>query len=191
MNTKELREWFRNIKKYQILIQNYNDTIAYYKDCLNSEDKIIELVRIQEERLAVQSSRKNIAPQEVEHNLKAIGVKKAKEELKKYIDKRNSIYRKMYLMDKALGYLEEINKEAGYIIECRLIYKMSWNDTEINFNAKFRKENIIGYDRMRHYMGEGLIDMIDYINSIPPNEINFMHQFAKKYLNVSISYDIK
>lgn len=149
MKTKDLKEWFRNIKKYKTLIQNYNDTIAYYKDCLNSDEKCIELVKVQEERLPVQTSRKNISPQEIEHTLKTVGIKRAKEEIRKYTDKRNSIYRKMYLMDKAFEYLEEINKEASFIIECSLVNRMSWKEIDLNFNMKFRNEKTIGENRMR------------------------------------------
>lgn len=191
MNTKDLREWFKNIKRYKTLIQNYNDTIAYYKDCLSSEEKCIELVKIEEERLPVQRSRKNIAPQEIEHTLKTIGIKRAKEEIRKYTDKRNSIYRKMYLMDKAFEYLEEINKEASFIIECSLVSRMNWKEIDLNFNMKFRNEKTIGENRMRHLLGEGLIDMIEYIDSIPANKINYSHIFRKEFLDVCISYDNK
>ena len=44
----------------------------------------------------------------------------------------------MYLMDKAFEYLEEINKEACFIIECNFINKMKWKDIDINFNKYFR-----------------------------------------------------
>ena len=191
MNTKDLKEWFRNIKKYKTLIQNYNDTIAYYKDCLNSDEKCIELVKVQEERLPVQTSRKYISPQEIEHTLKTVGIKRAKEEIRKYTDKRNSIYRKMYLMDKAFEYLEEINKEASFIIECSLVNRMSWKEIDLNFNMKFRNEKTIGENRMRHLLGEGLIDMIEYIDSIPANKINYSHIFKKEILSICITYDNK
>ncbi len=191
MNTKDLKEWFKNIDRYRTLIQNYNDTIAYYNDCLSSDDKIIELVKIEEEKLAVQTSRKNIAPQEIEYNLKSIGKKKAKEEVKKYTDKRNSLYRKMYLMDKALDYLDEINQEASFIIECNLIDKMKWKDIDISFNNKFRREKTIGYDRMQHLMYDGLKYMIEYILSIPYNKIDYSHEFKRECFRVYAYYDIK
>lgn len=184
MNTRDLKEWFKNIDRYRTLIQNYNDTIAYYNDCLSSDDKIIELVKIEEEKLAVQTSRKNIAPQEIEYNLKSIGKKKAKEEIKKYTDKRNSLYRRMYLMDKAFEYLEQVNEEVAYIIECKFVCKLSWNDVEINFNKKYRKDKIIGYDYLRHLVPYGLKIMIEYINSIPWNKINYLHEFKKAYFKV-------
>ena len=191
MNTKDIKEWFKNREKYKVLIQNYNDTIAYYVDCLSSDDKIIELVRIEEEKLAVQKSRNNISPQEVEFNLKTIGRKKAKEEIKKYRDKRNSIFRKMYLLDKSFDYLDKLNKEACFIIECRFIDKMKWNDIDINFNKKFRKEKTIGYDRMQHLMYKGLKDIVDYVESIPINKIDYSHSFKRKCFEVNIGYDLK
>lgn len=191
MNTKEIKEWLNNREKYKILIQNYNDTIAYYEDCLGSDDKIIELVKIEEEKLTVQKSRNNISPQEVEFNLKCVGRKKAKEEIKKYRDKRNSIFRKMYLLDKSFDYLDKLNKEACFIIECRLIYKMKWNDIDISFNNKFRKEKTIGYDRMQHLMYKGLKEIVDYVESVPITKIDYLHVFKRKCFEVSIGYDLK
>ena len=184
MNTKDLKEWFKNIKSYKTLFQNYSDTIAYYEDCLSSDEKMIELVKIEEEKLAVQVSRKNIAPQEIEYNLKLLGIKEAKEKIKMYRDKRNSIYRKMYLMDKAFEYLEQVNEEVAYVIECKFICNLSWNDVEINFNKKYRKDKIIGYDYLRHLVSDGLKSMIEYINSIPWNKINYLHEFKKECFKV-------
>lgn len=191
MNTKDLKEWFKRVPMYKTLIQNYNDTISYYRDCLSSDEWCIELVKIQEEKLAVQTSRKNLAPQAIEFDLKNIGKKKAKEEIQKYTDKRNSIYRKMYLLDKAFEYLESIDPERAYVIECKFINKLSWNDTEINFNNKYRIEKMVGYDYLRHLIPGGLEYMIEYINSIPWNKINYFHKFKKEYLKVNIECENK
>lgn len=191
MTTKELKEWLKNREKYKILIQNYNDTIAYYEDCLTSKDEIIELVKACDEKVIVQKNIKNIAPQEVEFYLTTIGIKRAKEEIKKYKDKRNTIFRKMYLLDKAFDYLDILNKEACFIIECRLVDGMNWNNIDISFNEKFRTIKTIGYDRMRHLMYEGLRSIIDYIESIPSNRINYFHNFKRKCFEVSVEYDLK
>lgn len=191
MTTKELKDWLKNREKYKILIQNYNDTIAYYEDCLTSKDEIIELVKACDEKVIVQKNIKNIAPQEVEFYLTTIGIKRAKEEIKKYKDKRNTIFRKMYLLDKAFDYLDKLNKEACFIIECRLVDGMNWNNIDISFNEKFRTIKTIGYDRMRHLMYEGLRSIIDYIESIPSNRINYFHNFKRKCFEVSVEYDLK
>ena len=97
----------------------------------------------------------------------------------------------MYLLDKAFDYLDKLNKEACFIIECRLVDGMSWNNIDISFNEKFRAFKTIGYDRMRHLMYEGLRSIIDYIESIPSNRINYFHNFKRKCFEVSVEYDLK
>lgn len=191
MNTKDLKEWFKKIPKYKKLIGNYKDCIAYYKDCLNSEDKLMELVRVEEEKLAVQRSRTGTAPQAVIYDLKCYGRKKAEEEIQKYKNKRNSLYRKLYLLDKSLEYIEEISKEKAYIIECKYISNLDWNNVEINFNNRFRKYKTLGGDRIRHIASDGLKEMVEYIDSIPADKIDYSHTFKIDKLKVDITYDIK
>lgn len=191
MNKKELKEWLKNRKRYHELIQNYNDSIAYYQDCLSSKDKLIELVRVNEERVAVQTSRKNIAPQEVILHLETLGRKEAKTEIKRYKDLRNSIYAKMYLLDKGFTYLENVNQECLYIVECKYIDNMDWNNVEINYNKKYRTENTIGQERIRQIADKGIKDIVNYIDTIPRNNIDYTYEFNKKYFEVSIIYEEK
>ena len=179
----KIKETFKNLERYKGLIQNYQDYINYYIDCLNDDNKLIEYIeRPQSEILNVQKSRNITAPQEREVIKKEIGRKQAKEELEYYKGKRNDLYDKLYILEKSLEYLEKLprGEEMLYVIECRYIDRMRWSDVENNFNSRFRKDDYdIGYNSINNINSKSLKLLQEYADSYPVFKINYNEELKK------------
>ena len=105
----KIKEIFKNLERFKGLIVNYQDNVNYYIDCLNSKDKLIELVeRPSVEITNVQKSRNITAPQEIEIFKEEAGRAIAKRELEENKRMRNEIYDKLYVLERSLEYLETL-----------------------------------------------------------------------------------
>ncbi len=182
----KVKEIFKNVERYKGLIQNYQDYINYYNDCLSDENKLIEYIeRPSEEIMNVQKTRNITAPQEREVIKKEISREKVKEELNYYKNKRNTLFGRLYILEKSLDQLAKINNEMEYIVVCRYVDKMSWNDIEKNFNLKFRNENTsIGYNSLNTKIVKGIKIMQEYVDSYPFFKIDYSEKLER--FNVSL-----
>jgi len=181
----KIKEVLKKLKMYKTLLMNYQDSINYYNECLNDDEKMIELLQKPFEKVFVQENRINIAPQEKVVIVNEKSRKKVLEEIEYYKNKRNEIFMKLFLVEKGFEFLEENNSEEGiFLIECRCIDGMNWNDIDRSFNNKFRQrnKNTVGYYRMNDILQNTLKEFQEYIDSYPLNKIDFSYQFKNKYL---------
>ncbi len=177
----KVKEIFKNIERYKGLIQNYQDYINYYIDCLSDENKLIEYVeRPSEEIMNVQKTRNITAPQEKIIIKKEISREKVKEELNYYKNKRDTLFARLYILEKSLDHLHKIDTEMEYIVVCRYIDKMSWNDIEKNFNLKFRNVNSsIGYNSLNTKIVKGIKIMQEYADSYPFFKVDYTEKLER------------
>lgn len=173
----KIKEIFRENKiiRYKTIVDNYNNNINYYIECLNDDEKLIELVETPCERVFVQETKNNLAPQEKEVLKKMAAKEKVEVEIRKLKKKRNSFFAQLYIIDSAIEYLKNINKEIASVIELRYIDRLSWKDVELNFNNNIRNNiKTIGYDQLSRMAREGIEILQEYIDSFPANEIDYL-----------------
>lgn len=179
----KIKEVFKKIKMYKELLTNYQNSIDYYNECLNNNEKMIELLRKPFDKVFVQENRQYISPQEQIY----IGNEKGREIVQREIEfyrlRRNEIFLKLYLTEKGFEFLERNEQEEEkFLIECRYFEKMNWNDIDRSFNNKFRINKPIGYYRMNEILQRGLKEFQEYVNSYPINKIDYSYEFKNKYL---------
>lgn len=179
----KIKEVLKKLKMYKELLVNYQDSINYYNECLNDNEKMIELLKRPFEKVFVQENRNLEAPQERTLINNEKSRKKVLEEIEYYKSKRNEIFIKLYLTEKGFDFLERNNRDEGvFLIECRCIEGMNWNDIDRSFNNKFRHEKTVGYYRMNDILQDTLKEFQEYVDSYPLNKIDFTYQFKNKYL---------
>lgn len=179
----KIKEILKKINMYKELLMNYQDSINYYNECLNNDEKMVDLLKRPFDKVFVQESRNNIAPQEKVIITNEKSRKKVLEEIEYYKNKRNEIFIKLFLVEKGFEFLERSNSEEGiFLIECRYFEGMNWNDIDRSFNNKFRHEKMVGYYRMSDILQNTLKEFQEYIDSYPLNKIDFSYQFKNKYL---------
>lgn len=177
----KVKEVFRNIERYKGLIQNYQDYINYYNECLTDSNKLIEYIeRPTEENLNIQKTKNISAPQEKIVIKKEIAKEKVKEEIEFFRNKRNDLFNKLYILEKSLVYLKKVNQEYEFVVVCRYLEKMKWSEIELNFNNKFRSPDCaIGYNSLNTKIVQAIKLMQEYADTYPFFKIDYTEKLKR------------
>lgn len=178
----KIKEIFRNLDRYKVLIRNYQDNINYYYDCLQDDEKLIDMLKTTEENLGIQKTRNLTAPQENEFLIKEISRKRAKEEIERYRIRRNELFNRLFILEKSMEYIQNLykGKELVYIVECKYMEHMNWNEVEINYNNKFKDpEKPITKNTISNMCSKAMNLMDEFAESYPKYKIDYSEKLNK------------